>query len=85
MKLKKRTKMRVHNPPCIDASVGDKVTVMECKPLSKTKKFVIIENKGKHFGFEQIEEAMKESKGYENKEELKEKEAASEWNPSAQE
>lgn len=59
---RKRTKVRVHNPSCIDAKEGDKVVIMECRPLSKTKSFVIIENLGKQFGFEQIEEARKESK-----------------------
>jgi len=41
---KRRTKLKVHNPPCINANVGDFVKVMECKPISKTKNFVIIEN-----------------------------------------
>jgi small subunit ribosomal protein S17 len=36
----------VHNPPCISAKKGDKVKIMECRPISKTKAFVIIENKG---------------------------------------
>ena len=59
---KKRTKIRVHNPPCINAQQGDQVKLMECKPLSKTKTFVIIENLGKLFGFEQIKERREESK-----------------------
>lgn len=65
---KTRTKIRVHNPPCIDAKEGDKIKIIECKPLSKTKKFVIIENLGKQFGFEQIEEAKEASKTYSKKE-----------------
>jgi small subunit ribosomal protein S17 len=36
-----------HNPPCIDAKVGSKVKIMECRPLSKTKNFVVIEQKTK--------------------------------------
>ncbi|MFH1638275.1 MAG: 30S ribosomal protein S17 [Candidatus Woesearchaeota archaeon] len=40
---KRRSKIRVHNPPCINASVGDKVTIAECRPISKTKSSVIIE------------------------------------------
>ncbi len=40
---KKRSRYHVHNPPCIDAKVGDKVRFMECRPLSKTVSFVIIE------------------------------------------
>jgi len=40
---KRRSILKVHNPPCIDAIVGDNVTIVECKPISKTKKFVIIQ------------------------------------------
>ena len=40
---KRRTRIRVHNPACINAKLGDNVTAMECKPLSKSKSFVIIE------------------------------------------
>ncbi len=39
---KKLTKLKVHNPDCMAAKEGDNVTVAECRPLSKTKKFVII-------------------------------------------
>jgi small subunit ribosomal protein S17 len=59
---KKRTKVQAHNPGCIDAKEGDTVKIMECRPLSKTKNFVIIENLGKHFGFEQMEESREEAK-----------------------
>ena len=38
----RRTRLKVHNPPCINAGIGSKVKVMECKPISKTKNFVII-------------------------------------------
>jgi len=47
----RRTKIHVHNPSCIDANVGDIVKIHETRPLSKTKKFVIIENLGKKKGF----------------------------------
>jgi small subunit ribosomal protein S17 len=40
---KRRSKIHAHNPPCISAKEGDKVTIMECRPLSKTKNFVIVE------------------------------------------
>ena len=39
----RRSRLRVHNPLCLDAKVGDRVKVMETKPISKTKRFVIIE------------------------------------------
>jgi small subunit ribosomal protein S17 len=38
-------KYLAHNPPCIDAKVGAKVKIMECRPLSKTKAFVVIEQR----------------------------------------
>ncbi len=38
---KRLTSLKVHNPDCIAAKEGDKVTITECRPLSKTKKFVI--------------------------------------------
>ena len=39
---KRLTNIKVHNTDCVSAKEGDKVTIMECRPLSKTKKFVII-------------------------------------------
>ncbi len=41
---KAKTKVKVHNPPCIDAKKGDKVKIAETRPISKTKNFVIVEN-----------------------------------------
>ena len=38
----KRKKLQVHNPDCINAKEGDMVVVRECRPISKTKHFVII-------------------------------------------
>ncbi|MBS3150609.1 30S ribosomal protein S17 [Candidatus Woesearchaeota archaeon] len=37
------SKIRVHNPKEIDAKVGDIVKIHECKPISKTKHFIITE------------------------------------------
>ena len=37
------SKIKVHNPPCLDCQVGDTVKVVETRPISKTKKFVIVE------------------------------------------
>lgn len=42
---KRRSKIHAHNPPCIDAKVGDVVKIAECRPLSKTKSFVVVEKK----------------------------------------
>lgn len=35
--------MMAHNPPCIEAQVNDNVKIMECRPLSKSVAFVVIE------------------------------------------
>ena len=43
---KARTKVKVHNPPCINAKKGDKVKIIECRPISKTKSFIIVEKAG---------------------------------------
>jgi small subunit ribosomal protein S17 len=40
---KRRSKLHAHNPPCLNAKVGEVVKVAECKPLSKTKSFVVVE------------------------------------------
>jgi len=40
----------VHNPPCIEAKAGDTVKIAECRPLSKTKKFVIVEMVAREMG-----------------------------------
>ena len=32
-----------HNPPCINVKAGDRVKVAECRPLSKTVSFVVVE------------------------------------------
>ncbi|HID15568.1 MAG TPA: 30S ribosomal protein S17 [Candidatus Atribacteria bacterium] len=40
---KRRSRIPAHNPPCINAKEGDKVKIMECRPLSKTVSFVVIE------------------------------------------
>jgi len=42
---KRRSKIHAHNPPCINAKVGDAVKIAECRPLSKTKSFVVVEKK----------------------------------------
>jgi small subunit ribosomal protein S17 len=39
---KRRTIMHAHNPPCLNAKVSDVVTIAECRPISKTKSFVVV-------------------------------------------
>ncbi|HJT85224.1 MAG TPA: 30S ribosomal protein S17 [Nitrososphaeraceae archaeon] len=44
-----RSKSKVHAflPDCISVSEGDKVKIAECKPLSKTISFVVVEGDNK--------------------------------------
>ncbi len=42
---KRRSRIHAHNPPCINAKVGDIVKIAECRPLSKTKSFVVVEKR----------------------------------------
>ena len=41
------SKVQVHVPKCINVNEGDIVKIIECKPLSKTKHFVVVENESK--------------------------------------
>ena len=40
---RRRRKTPAHKPGCIDLEKGDMVRIAECRPLSKTKHFVVIE------------------------------------------
>ena len=40
---KRQSKIHAHNPPCIEAKAGDRVRIAECRPLSKTKSYVVVE------------------------------------------
>lgn len=43
-RYEKRTSVyTAHCPPCIELKIGEKVNIAECRPLSKTKSFVVIE------------------------------------------
>ncbi|MFH1072948.1 MAG: 30S ribosomal protein S17 [Nanoarchaeota archaeon] len=40
---KRQSTVKAHNPPCLNAKKGDKVIIMETRPLSKTKNFTVIQ------------------------------------------
>jgi small subunit ribosomal protein S17 len=40
---RRHSRIAAYNPECIEAKEGDRVRIAECKPLSKTKSFVVIE------------------------------------------
>ena len=60
--MTKRTRVKAHNPESIRAEEGDLVRIRECRPLSKTKNFMIVEKLGKERGFAQRKEALEEGK-----------------------
>lgn len=39
---RRKSRVTAHNPPCMKAKEGDPVVIAECRPLSKTKNFVIV-------------------------------------------
>ena len=40
---RRRSRIMAHSPPCLEVSEGDKVTIAECRPLSKEVSFVVVE------------------------------------------
>ena len=40
---RRRGNVPAHNPPCLEIKAGDKVKLAECRPVSKTVSFVVIE------------------------------------------
>lgn len=42
---KRTSSYTAHSPACLNVEVGDVVKIMECRPVSKTKAFVIVESK----------------------------------------
>jgi len=59
---KKRTRVKAHNPENINAKKGDLVEIQECRPLSKTKSFVVVKKIGKERLFAEREKSLEESK-----------------------
>ena len=42
---KRTSRISAHNPPCVGAKKGDLVTLVECRPLSKTVAFCVVQKK----------------------------------------
>src|SRR5574341_1265224 len=57
-----RTRVKAHNPQSIDAKKGDIVKLIECRPISKTKHFIIVEKVGHEKLFAAKQELMEEAK-----------------------
>jgi len=68
---RRKTRVTAHNPGCIKAKEGDVVVIGECRPLSKTKKFMILakigggefEIKGEDLAKKKKEDGQKDKKG----------------------
>ncbi|MFQ6094976.1 MAG: 30S ribosomal protein S17 [Candidatus Bathyarchaeia archaeon] len=43
---RRRSHIPAHNPPCIDVKEDDRVKIAECRPISKTVSFVVVEKIG---------------------------------------
>jgi len=43
---RRRSQISAHNPPCINAKEKDQVKIAECRPISKTVSFVVVEKLG---------------------------------------
>jgi small subunit ribosomal protein S17 len=39
----RKSGIMAHKPMCLEINIGDTVRAVECRPISKTKKFVIID------------------------------------------
>lgn len=59
---KTKTRILAHNPKCINAKEGDVVTIGECRPISKTKNFVVLSVKGHEKTYDIKKEAIKDAK-----------------------
>lgn len=42
---RRRSRVGAHIPPCIEVVEGDTVTIGECRPLSKTISFVVVQSR----------------------------------------
>ena len=43
---RRHSRIASHSPPCLEAKEGDHVRIAECRPISKTVSFVVVEKGG---------------------------------------
>jgi small subunit ribosomal protein S17 len=43
---RRHSRISSHSPPCLEAKEGDRVKIAECRPISKTVSFVVVEKTG---------------------------------------
>ncbi len=66
---KTKTAVIAHNPQCINAVEGDMVKIAECRPLGKTKNFVVLKVLGKADKHEMEKQSLEEGKHKQKKKE----------------
>ncbi len=66
---KRRTRVKAHSPDCNLFEKGDVVEIKECRPISKTKKFVVIKKLEKNIEYLGKSQLIEEKK---KKQEIKE-------------
>jgi len=81
----KRTKVAAHNPDAINAQVGDEVVIAECRPLSKTKKFIVVQNLGHSTDYMIKKESIEDDKKVKKEKEAKKKDSDNEVKEEATE
>jgi len=83
---KRVSKVTAHNPDCIGAQKGDRVRIVETRPLSKTKHFVVKEVLGRETKKQTLkQEAIEQTKEEYEKPEEKQEEQAEEAKSKQQE
>ena len=43
---RRHSHISAHNPPCLNVKEGEKILIAECRPISKTVSFVVVEKIG---------------------------------------
>lgn len=69
---RRRSRVKAHNPESMNAKTGDFVKIMETRPLSKTKKFIVIEVKKGEQPVKSVEIQQKVEQTQEDNKEQKE-------------
>jgi len=59
---RRRTSLKIHNPDCMSVKAGDVIRIVECRPVSKTKHFVVAEKLGAERLFAERAALMAEAK-----------------------
>jgi len=47
---RRHSHISAHNPPCLNVKEGERVRIAECRPISKTVSFVVVEKLGEERG-----------------------------------